>query len=154
MSTPDSSEQCERRDAGEASRRHARASETVLLVEDEEAVRVTVRRILQKFGYTVIAAHHGAEALEVAERHEGRIDLLLTDMVMPVMNGRALLERFEARWPQTRILCMSGYTEDTLLRDEVRETRRAFIPKPFTVDELLAKVRDVLDAPAGGAPPA
>ena len=129
--------------------------EMILVVDDEETVRSAVRRILQKFGYAVIEAPDGAAALEKLAVHGTRISLLLTDMVMPAMGGRELIEQASMMFPMLRIAVMSGYTEDNALRQGELAGEHAFISKPFTVEDLMATVRRVLDgAPArGGARP-
>lgn len=135
-------------DTGEyksAARETARGSETILLVEDEEAVRGLTSRILEKQGYRVIAAQHGREAMEIATKEEGRIDLVLTDIVMPGMNGRGLVERLAGIRPRIKSLYMSGYTDDDIIRRGFIEPSRSFLQKPFTSDALLQTVRKVLD---------
>jgi PAS domain S-box-containing protein len=122
--------------------------EMILVVDDEETVRISVRRILQKYGYAVIDAGDGAAALELLATHGTRISLLLTDMVMPTMGGRELIEHAAAMIPRLRIVVMSGYTEDTTLQQGELAGEHAFIAKPFTVDDLAATVRRALD----GAP--
>jgi PAS domain S-box-containing protein len=117
---------------------------TILLVEDERAVRAAVRRFLLRAGYSVLEAAHGAEALDVALRHAERIDLVLTDVVMPEMSGRAFVERLAASHPEMRVLFMSGYTDDEILRRGLRADGTAFVEKPFTAERLLAAVRDAL----------
>ena len=119
--------------------------ETVLVVDDEESVRIAVRRILQKLGYAVLEASSGTEALGKLSADAGRIDLLLTDMVMPEVGGRELIERAATLYPDLGIVCMSGYTEDGALRSGLLASEHAFIAKPFTVAELAATVRRVLD---------
>jgi PAS domain S-box-containing protein len=118
-----------------------RGGETILVAEDEEQVRKLVDRVLGRLGYTVLAAADGTEALAIAELHEGRIDLLLTDMVMPGMGGGELSRRMVERHPAIKVLLMSGYSEE-LVAAEHGEV--PFLPKPFTPDELAAKVREVL----------
>jgi len=120
-------------------------SETILLVEDEEVVRNLSRTILQRHGYRVLLASHGAEALQVSEHHEGPIHLLLTDVVMPYMNGRDLAQRLSQKRPATKVLFMSGYTgpiDDPL--NGLGESA-AFLPKPFAPDTLARQVRALLD---------
>lgn len=119
--------------------------EVVLLVEDEDAVRSLARRILEKRGYTVLTARTGPEALRIAERHDGPIHLILTDVVMPEMSGRELAERIAPTRPDARTLFMSGYTEDDVLRRGVLNEGAAFLEKPFTPSALAQKVREVLD---------
>ena len=123
--------------------------EMILVVDDEETVRIAVRRILQKFGYAVIEAADGAAALEKLAVHGTRISLLLTDMVMPTMGGRELIEQASMMFPMLRIAVMSGYTEDNTLRQGEMAGEHAFISKPFTVEDLMATVRRVLDDARG-----
>jgi two-component system cell cycle sensor histidine kinase/response regulator CckA len=126
-------------------------TETVLIVEDEEAVRGLARRILRQSGYSVLEAGGGEEAVEIAVRHEGPIDLLLSDVVMPGMGGPALAHKIRQLRPATRILLMSGYTDDAILHHGGLAGNLAFLAKPFTPDGLLRRVREVLKAPAPGA---
>ncbi|MEP6729628.1 MAG: two-component regulator propeller domain-containing protein [bacterium] len=125
-----------------------RGSATVLLVEDEDAVRRLASRVLGRFGYTVLTADCGAEALEVSAGFEGTIDLLLTDIVMPGMSGRKLAEQLMPLRPGMRLLYASGYTEDAIIRHGVLSEETAFLSKPFTPNELLRKVQETLQ---GGA---
>jgi PAS domain S-box-containing protein len=122
-----------------------RGSETILLVEDEEMVRMLAHRILEECGYTVLEAGNGAQALALCDKHEGHIDMLMTDVVMPHMGGRELAERMAQMYPEMRILFTSGYTDDAVVRHGVIETGMNFIQKPFTPDGLAQKVREVLD---------
>ncbi|MEO8580442.1 MAG: PAS domain S-box protein [Gemmatimonadales bacterium] len=122
-----------------------RGSETILLVEDEESVRGLTLRILQKQGYRVIPAQHGREAMDIATKEEGRIDLVLTDIVMPGMNGRGLVERLVGIRPRIKSLYMSGYTDDDIIRRGFIEPSKSFLQKPFTSEALLLTVRKVLD---------
>jgi PAS domain S-box-containing protein len=125
-----------------------RGTETVLLVEDEAAVRHLADRILSELGYTVLAAANGEEALRVAGAHGlERIDLVLTDVVMPVMSGTEMVERLRARRPDLRILFTSGYP-GTAGVDRFLDQDAGFLQKPFTMDVLTQKVREVLDDPA------
>jgi len=128
-----------------ASSETSRGSETILLVEDEEAVRSLTSRILKKQGYRVMAAQHGREAMEMAAKEEGHIDLVLTDVVMPGMNGRGLVERLTGIRPRIKSLYMSGYTDDDIIRRGFIEPSKSFLQKPFTSDALLQTVRKVLD---------
>ena len=123
----------------------ARGSETILLVEDEEAVRGLTSRILEKQGYRVIAAQHGREAMDIATKEAGHIDLVLTDIVMPGMNGRGLVERLAGIRPRIKSLYMSGYTDDDIVRRGFIEPSKSFLQKPFTSEALLQTVRKVLD---------
>jgi PAS domain S-box-containing protein len=126
-------------------------SETILLVEDDAALRKLAVRILEKAGYAVLAASEGAAALQAAAAHKGFIDLLVTDMVMPGMSGRALADALKARRPRMRVLLMSGYSDDERLRPDTLAGETRFLQKPFTVEGLAAAVREVLDqAPAPG----
>jgi two-component system, cell cycle sensor histidine kinase and response regulator CckA len=120
-------------------------SETILLVEDEDAVRGLTCRILERQGYRVIPAQHGRAAMEIASKEEGRIDLVLTDVVMPGMNGRGLVERLVGIRPRIKSLYMSGYTDDDIIRRGFIEPSKSFLQKPFTSEALLQTVRKVLD---------
>jgi two-component system cell cycle sensor histidine kinase/response regulator CckA len=122
-------------------------TETVLLAEDEEGVRRFAREILTGNGYKVLEAGNGREALLLSEAHRGEIHLLLTDVVMPKMSGRELTERIRPLRPDLRILYMSGYIDDALLRRDVLEDGASFLQKPFTSEALARKVREVLDLP-------
>ncbi len=122
-----------------------RGSETVLLVEDDEQVRVIVREILRKSGYHVIETRNAGEALLHAEKDPEEIHLLLTDVVMPQMSGPELAARLEVLRPRMKVLCMSGYTDDSVVRHGVIEAHMAFVQKPITPDALTIKVREVLD---------
>ncbi len=125
--------------------------ETILVVDDEETVRVAVRRILQKSGYRVVVASSGPEALDELAAHGGEVALVLTDMVMPGMGGRELIERISGGFPAVRIVCMSGYTDDAALRLGQLAGEHAFVAKPFTIIELTATIRRVLDEAAATA---
>jgi CheY-like chemotaxis protein len=126
--------------------RSPRGSEVVLIVEDNEQVRRLASLILRQQGYVVKTATSGAEAIETASA-EGPIDLLLTDVVMPDMNGKELCDRLSPLRPGLRTLFMSGYTPDILGHQGVLDEGIAFLRKPFTMAELAGKVRDVLDQP-------
>ncbi len=119
-------------------------SETILLVEDEASVRGLGQRVLAEWGYRLLVAGSGADALKLAEDHDGPIDLLLTDVVMPGMSGRELAELTVAIRPGTRVLYMTGYTEDTVVRHGLLTADLAFLEKPFHPDQLLARIREVL----------
>jgi two-component system, cell cycle sensor histidine kinase and response regulator CckA len=116
-----------------------------LLVEDEEALLHLTRETLAQLGYTVMEARHGAEALLVAGQHQGSISLLLTDVIMPQLNGRELAERLLATRPGLRVLYMSGYTAGAIEQHGVLDPGTSFLQKPFTPDQLARKVREVLD---------
>jgi PAS domain S-box-containing protein len=122
--------------------------ETVLLVEDAQAVREVNSRILVQRGYVVLEACDGQEALRVAGQHRGPIHLLLTDVVMPAMGGRQLVEQLSALHPEMKVLYVSGYPDDAVLRHGVREGEVNFLQKPFSPLVLAQKVRDVLDTPS------
>jgi PAS domain S-box-containing protein len=119
--------------------------ETVLLVEDEEMVRKLARQILETCGYKVLEAPHGGAALLLCERHDGPLHLMLTDVVMPEMSGRELMQRLSPIRPEMRVLFMSGYTEHAIVYHGVVEAETHFIQKPFTPEALARKVREVLD---------
>jgi len=119
-------------------------SETVLLVEDEDSVRELVRETLKSKGYSVMEAHDGLAGLSVAEKYEGAIDILITDVVMPGMSGRELAKRVAAARPGIKVLYLSGYTEDAIIHEGVLEAGTAFLQKPFTLLALARKVREVL----------
>jgi PAS domain S-box-containing protein len=127
--------------------------ETILLVEDDDRVRALVANMLRKQGFTVLLASAGDQALEIAARHRGQIHLLLTDVLMPGLNGRMLSERFTASRPESRVLYMSGYSDDEILRLGVRKAAAHFIQKPFSVDALIHKIREMLALP-GNVPTA
>jgi two-component system cell cycle sensor histidine kinase/response regulator CckA len=120
-------------------------TETVLLVEDEEQILTLATRILEGNGYRVLPAHSPEDAYRLAERYDGKIDLLLTDLIMPGMNGKDLQKRIEEVRPGTRTLFMSGYTADAIAHHGVLEEGVALVQKPFTIRALAEKVRAVLD---------
>ena len=126
-------------------------SETILLVEDEDAVRELAREILEVHGYRLLTARNGIDALSMSARHPGGIDLLLTDVVMPEMGGRALADRLRAARPGLKVLFMSGYTADAIAHHGVLDPGTILLLKPFTPEGLARKVREVLSAPATGA---
>ena len=120
-------------------------NETILLVEDEAAVRSYARYALEQCGYHVLEAADGAEAIEIANDQGGEIDLLLTDMVMPGMDGRRLAEELTTRFPRIKVMFVSGYTGDAAVRQRILQEHMAFLHKPFSPSALAAKVREVLD---------
>jgi CheY-like chemotaxis protein len=133
---------------GQISAESLQGTETILLVEDEDMVRELARYALLQDGYQVLAAGHGQEALTVCAQHEGPIHLLLTDVVMPGgVSGRELAEQLVTQHPETKILYMSGYADDTIMHHHVLSPDIAFLQKPFTPISLAQKVREVLDAP-------
>jgi DNA-binding NtrC family response regulator len=124
-------------------------SETILLVEDDDQVRLVARGILRRNGYHVIEARNAGEAFLHAEKHSGTVHLLLSDVVMPQMSGPELAKRLAIVRPDMKVLCMSGYTDDSIVRHGVLEARIAYLQKPFTPEALTTKVREVLDARNG-----
>jgi len=122
-------------------------SETVLLVEDEHLVRDLTIELLKECGYLVITASNGEEGLRVSTEFEGPIDLMITDIVMPRMSGSELAERIAVLRPETKVLYMSGYTDDAIVRHGILDDHVSFIQKPFSADQLLVKAREVLDQP-------
>ncbi len=125
-----------------------RGAETVLLVEDDEPVRRLVRRVLEGAGYRVIAAANGGEGLLACEQHPEAIDLVLTDVVMPMMSGPDFVERARKLRPGARVLYMSGYTDDAIVRHGLLDGDVEFVNKPLSNAELLKRVREVLERPA------
>ncbi len=123
-----------------------RGTETILLVEDEDAVRMLVRGILEASGYAILEAPNGSEALLTCGQHAGPIQLLITDLVMPGMSGIDLAKRLAPLRPGMKILYMSGYTEHAGLQEDLRNSGAAFVQKPFTLDAFALKVREVLDS--------
>ncbi|NUN98436.1 MAG: response regulator, partial [Candidatus Omnitrophica bacterium] len=121
-------------------------TETILLVEDEPAILLIGRRILEEFGYTVLVASCPGEALELAANHPGEIHLLITDVVMPEMDGRELGNRLHAVRPSMKLLFMSGYTANIIAHRGILEAGIRFIPKPFNITDLGKKVREALDS--------
>ena len=121
-------------------------TETILLVEDDSSVRRLAINVLLENGYQVLGASHGPDALNLYANHKGGIDLLLTDVVMPAgMGGRQLAERIKLLQPEIKVLYMSGYTDDAIVRHGISDREIAFLQKPFTPHVLTRKVREVLD---------
>jgi PAS domain S-box-containing protein len=125
--------------------------ETVLVVEDQAEVRRYTATALKAYGYQVIQAENAGEALLIGERESKRIDLILTDVVMPSLSGRELADRLKERWPGIKVLFMSGYTDDTMVHHGVLQQDVEFIQKPFSPGQLAIKVREMLAAPDGPA---
>ena len=129
---------------GSAPEAVATAPAVILVVDDDAAVRQVTARVLEREGYRVLQAGEGAEALRVAREHSGPLDLLLTDVVMPGMNGRELGEKLAAVRPETRLLYMSAYTEDEAILRGIRVSEVGFLYKLFSLEGLASAVRDVL----------
>src|SRR5207302_9613104 len=127
-------------------RKDVSGSEVILVVEDDKAVRGMVQEMLERYGYTALEAADGAEALRVADLYNSPPDLLLTDLVMPEVSGRELIEELRLEGKLTKVLLMSGYTDDDILRHGSRAAEYPFIKKPFTHYELAMKVREALDS--------
>jgi PAS domain S-box-containing protein len=122
-----------------------RGTETLLLVEDEDPVRVLARHALQSCGYNVLEASQGTEAIRLVEKQKGNIHLLVTDVVMPSLGGRQLVDKLHVLQPKMKVLYLSGYTDDAMVRHGLMEGEAAFLQKPFTPVVLAQKVREVLD---------
>ena len=122
-----------------------RGTETLLVVEDDASLRGLVERVLKNYGYIVYAADSGLQAVAIARNPDLFIDAVITDVVMPGMNGRELVEKLLKSRPQLGSLLMSGYTDDDVLRRGVLQGETAFLQKPFTPEQLARKVREVLD---------
>jgi CheY-like chemotaxis protein len=129
----------------DAAGKEKKGSETILVIEDENTVRIVTVSNLRKAGYNVLAASDGEEALRIASEHKGPIALVLTDVVMPRMNGPEVLKRLQEKFPTIKGVYMSGHADDALAHHGVIEEGLAFIEKPFTRDELGKRIREVLD---------
>ncbi len=121
-------------------------NETILLVEDDESLRNLFTETLRKYGYQVLTASHGKEALEICEKHSGSIDLLVTDVVLPQMSGASLASSLESRYPALKVLYMSGYTENAIVHNGILKGNVNFLQKPFRVMVLVEKIRKILNA--------
>ena len=120
-------------------------TETVLLVEDDPSIRSLGRVALQSYGYIVLEAANGQEGIEVGLNHRGPIHLLATDVVLPRISGREVAEQLRSARPDLKVLYVSGYTDDAVVRHGVLSADAAFLQKPFTPTTLARKVREVLD---------
>ena len=120
-------------------------SETVLIVEDDDSLRKLTQKSLQPHGYRILVAENGEDALRVSKEHEGTIDLLITDVVMPRMGGKEVAERLQTLYPRMKVIYMSGYTDDSIVHRGVLEPGLNFLAKPFSPEGLARKVREVLD---------
>jgi two-component system, cell cycle sensor histidine kinase and response regulator CckA len=132
-------------DSCSATAKSARGSDTILVVEDETAILRLIKTILNRLGYTILTARRPSEALHLVSHHPDPIHLLITDVVMPEMNGKALREKIEEHLPKIRTLFMSGYTTDAIVHRGILEADVHFLQKPFTMDSLAGKVREILD---------
>ena len=121
-----------------------RGTETILIAEDEEALREAICDYMSSLGYTVFTASSGKEALSAASEHEGHIDLLITDVVMPGMSGRELSQMMGSLYPNLKSIYMSGYTDDAVLRRGIERMDATFLQKPFSLSTIARKVRETL----------
>jgi CheY-like chemotaxis protein len=133
--------------AAEPSRHHtpAEGSETVLVVEDEDNIRALVSTVLKKQGHTVLEAKNGLEALELCRRYSGKIDLVISDLVMPAMSGTEMVKELVVTRPEIKVLFMSGYTGNAAVHHGAVPPNAAFLEKPFVPRALALKLREVLD---------
>jgi CheY-like chemotaxis protein len=122
-----------------------RGEETVLVVEDEDSIRKLAVEVLEQHGYTVLSADDGEKALRIAAAHKGEIGLLLADVIMPRMGGRELYERLRKLRPGIKVLYVSGYTDDSIVRQRMLDPGIAFLQKPYTPKSLARKLKDVLN---------
>ena len=125
---------------------------TVLVVDDDDAVRAVASKVLRRAGYDVIEAHGAGEALRIAQERAGALDLLLTDVVMPGLNGRELSERIREQYPRVRVLFMSAYTEDEVILQGVQVAEVDFLAKPFNLESLTRSVQQALTRGSTGLP--
>ena len=123
----------------------ATGGETIMVAEDETMVRNLVLKVLARDGYTVMSAESGEACLEILRTHDGPLDLLLSDVVMPGMNGKELYEEVRKLYPEVKVLLMSGYTQDIITDRGVLRDGTPFIQKPFTIAALASQVRAILD---------
>ena len=120
-------------------------SETILIVEDDDALRNLGREILELQGYRILEAENGIEALRVSEEHGGQIHLMITDVVMPKMGGKEVADRLQPLYPQMKVIYMSGYTDNSIAHHGILAPGLNFLEKPFSPEILARKVREVLD---------
>ncbi len=125
----------------------SRGNETILVVDDESEVRIMLQEQLKTFGFTVLVAEGGPEALKLSQEYPETIHLLLTDVLMPRMNGGTLAARMTSARPDIKVLYMSGFTPNMAVHHSVLDPGTAFLPKPFTPEILLRTIRVILDAP-------
>jgi DNA-binding NtrC family response regulator len=130
-----------------------RGSETILLVEDDPAVRNLVTAMLERQGYQVLVSQDPSDVGAICEKHDGRIHLLLTDLILPGISGREIATRVGGLRPDAKVLFMSGYTDDALILSHGFAEEFAFLQKPFSVGTLGAKIREVLDGDGFHEPP-
>ena len=123
-----------------------KGTETILVAEDEDGVRSLTREVLEKYGYRVLEAANGEEALVVADQHQGPVDVLLSDVVMPRMGGPELAQALLTRRPALKVLYMSGYTEEAIAKHGILDPGTSFLEKPFSPDTLARRIRDLLDS--------
>jgi two-component system, cell cycle sensor histidine kinase and response regulator CckA len=131
---------------------HHSSAATILLVEDEESVRTVTREVLEADGYFVLDAADAIDGIATYEEHAGEIDLLLSDVVMPGMNGRDMARKLIDKKPDLRVIFMSGYTDTPVLREAFADCNTVYLQKPFSVETLRTRIRQVLEAhtiPAG-----
>jgi CheY-like chemotaxis protein len=147
---PRTEEEVDESGPGQSGVKAQQGTETLLLAEDEEAVRALVRNVLKEKGYRVLEASRGEEALELAEQYWGPIDMLVTDVVMPQMSGRELARRLVNLHPQIKVLYISGYADNADWYQGGLDSGVAFLQKPFSSEVLARKVREVLDGPPHG----
>ena len=122
------------------------AGETILLVEDEDPIRLLMRRMLEAHGYRVLEARNGYEAMALAEAHRAPIDLLLTDVAMPGISGFDVVDRVIAGHPEMKVLFITGQANHVVVRRGLNESRRPFLLKPYTQVDLAQKIREVLES--------
>ena len=131
---------------------YARGSETILYVEDEEAVRLPACEFLSRCGYQVLAAPNGDEALQIANSFAEKIHLMITDVIMPGISGTETADRLAAARPEMKVLYVSGYGHPTLFRHGIQDLQHVFLEKPFTLGKLASRVRQILDACTAATP--